>query len=620
MCGIVGYVGHRGATPILLDGLKRLEYRGYDSAGVAVLQDGGNLAVAKAEGKLSRLIDALDGRQPCGSLGIGHTRWATHGAPNATNAHPHSDPSGDVVLVHNGIIENYAELRAEMIAQGHAFQSETDTEVLAHLVGVEMEALRRANGSGRRCLPTLFAEAVRRALLRVEGAYAIAAFSRAEPDVLVGARKFSPLLVGLGEDENFLASDIPAMLEHTRNAMTLEDGEMVVLWPDRAAVYRLDGAPVARDSFKVTWDITAAEKGGFPHFFLKEVFEQPDRLRDALRGRLAGGKVRLPELDGLDLDRVERVCVVACGTAYHASLLGRTLIERWARYPVEAAIGSEFRYDEPMIDEHTLLIVVSQSGETADTLASLYLAREAGAQTVAITNVVGSTVTRYAHATLYLQVGPEISVAASKSYIGQQTLLALVALYLAQRRGTLTPKQGAEIAAEIAALPSHIAAILEGSDRIEGIARRFADVRSFFYMGRGPNFPTALEGALKLKELSYIHAEGYPAGELKHGPIAMLDPDLPCLVLATRGATYAKTVSNMQEVRARGATVIAVATEGDEDIRGHAEHVMYVPAVVEALSPIVNVVPLQILAYYVAVARGCDVDQPRNLAKSVTVE
>ncbi|MFN8497216.1 MAG: glutamine--fructose-6-phosphate transaminase (isomerizing) [Anaerolineae bacterium] len=620
MCGIVGYVGHRGATPILLDGLKRLEYRGYDSAGVAVLQDGGALAVAKAEGKLSRLIDALDGRQPCGSLGIGHTRWATHGAPNTTNAHPHSDPSGEVVLVHNGIIENYAELRAELIADGHVFQSETDTEVLAHLVGVELDALRRANGAGRRALPTVFAEAVRRALRRIEGAYAIAAFSRAEPDVLVGARKFSPLLVGLGDGENFLASDIPAMLEHTRDAMTLEDGEMVILWPERAEVYTLGGAPVQRDPFKVTWDIAAAEKGGFPHFFLKEVFEQPDRLRDALRGRLAGGTTNLPELDGLDLSRVERVSIVACGTAYHAALLGRTLVERWARYPVEAAIGSEFRYDEPMIDDKTLLIVVSQSGETADTLASLYMAREARAQTVAITNVVGSTVTRYADATLYLQVGPEISVAASKSYIGQQTLLALVALYLAQARGTLTAAQSAQIAADLAALPDHIAAILANADRIEGIARQVAGVRSFFYMGRGPNFPTALEGALKLKELSYIHAEGYPAGELKHGPIAMLDPDLPCLVVATRGATYAKTVSNMQEVRARGATVIAVATEGDEDIRRHAEHVLYVPAVVEALSPIVNVVPLQILAYYVAVARGCDVDQPRNLAKSVTVE
>ncbi len=620
MCGIVGYVGHRGATPILLDGLKRLEYRGYDSAGVAVLQDGGSLAVAKAEGKLSRLIDALDGRQPQGSLGIGHTRWATHGAPNTTNAHPHSDPSGEVVLVHNGIIENYAELRAELMAARHTFTSETDTEVLAHLVGVELAALRHANGNGGRCLPTLFAEAVRRALRRVEGAYAIAAFSRAEPDVLVGARKFSPLLVGLGEGENFLASDIPAMLEHTRDAMTLEDGEMVILWSDHTAVYTLDGAPVTRDPFKVTWDITAAEKGGFPHFFLKEVFEQPDRLRDALRGRIVDGKAHLPELDGLDLGRVERVSIVACGTAYHASLLGRTLIERWARYPVEAAIGSEFRYDEPMIDDKTLLIVVSQSGETADTLASLYLAREAGAQTIAVTNVVGSTVTRYADATLYLRVGPEISVAASKSYIGQQTLLALLALYLAQRRGTLASQQSAQIAADLAALPDHIATILEESDRIEGIARQVADVRSFFYMGRGPNFPTALEGALKLKELSYIHAEGYPAGELKHGPIAMLDPDLPCLVVATRGATYAKTVSNMQEVRARGATVIAVATEGDEDIRRHAQHVLYVPLVVEALSPIVNVVPLQILAYYVAVARGCDVDQPRNLAKSVTVE
>ncbi len=619
MCGIVGYVGHRKATPILLEGLKRLEYRGYDSAGVAVLGQDGGLCLTKAEGKLSRLVEALSGQETVGALGIGHTRWATHGAPNTVNAHPHTDPSGDLVLVHNGIIENYAELRAEMAAQGHVFASETDTEVLAHLIGREYDALR-AGRNGAKYLPDLFAEAVRRALARVEGAYAIAAFHRANPDLMIGARQFSPLVVGLGDGENYLASDIPALLPYTRRALTLEDGEMVILRPDGVDIYTLAGRPVARDSFEVTWDIAAAEKGGFPHFFLKEVYEQPARLRDCLRGRIHEDQVHLPELATLDLDRVERVRLVACGTAYHACLLGRALIERWARLPAEAAIGSEFRYAEPMIDDRTLVIVVSQSGETADTLASLYLARDSGAQTLAITNVVGSTITRYADASVYLRVGPEISVAASKSYLGQQIVLALVALTLAQGRGTLDHACTAEMARAIEALPDQIEAVLDDTDRYEGIARQFAQARSFFYMGRGPNYPTALEGALKLKEISYIHAEGYAAGELKHGPIAMLDPDLPCLAIATRSATYAKTVSNIQEVRARGAKVVAVATEGDEDIQGHAHHVLCVPATPEALSPILNIVPLQLFAYYVAVARGCDVDQPRNLAKSVTVE
>ena len=619
MCGIVGYAGHRAATPILLDGLKRLEYRGYDSAGVAVLDPEGCLAIAKAEGKLSRLVERLDGRQPIGVLGVGHTRWATHGAPNTVNAHPHTDSSGDIVLVHNGIIENYAELRAEMAERGHDFASETDTEVLAHLIGVEYDDLR-AGANGFRPLPHLFAEAVRRALKRVEGAYAVVAFHRDEPNLLVGARQFSPLVIGLGQDENFLASDIPALLAYTRQAMTLEDGELVVVQPSGVQVYSLDGEPVVRQPFTVTWDLAAAEKGGFPHFFLKEIHEQPDRLRDCLRGRIVEGHVYLPELAGLDLTRVKRVRLVACGTAYHACLMGRALIERWARLPSEAAIGSEFRYAEPMIDDHTLVVLVSQSGETADTLASLYLARAQGAQTVAITNVVGSTITRYADASIYLRVGPEISVAASKSYLGQQSVLALLALYLAQWRGLLEADEAAESLDALQAMPSQIESLLTQTDRVEGVARQFAHVRSFFYMGRGPNHPTALEGALKLKEISYIHAEGYASGELKHGPIAMLDADLPCLAIATRSATYAKTVSNIQEVRARGARVVALATEGDTEIPRHAHHVVYVPATPEALSPILNTVPLQLFAYYVAITRGCDVDQPRNLAKSVTVE
>ena len=617
MCGIVGYVGRREATPILLDGLKRLEYRGYDSAGIAVLTDDCGLALEKAPGKLSQLVHRLNGHAPQGYLGVGHTRWATHGAPNTVNAHPHTDPSGDIVLVHNGIIENYAELRADLLAQGHVFTSETDTEVLAHLIGQEWQAL---TPTAETVLAHPFAEAVRRALARVEGAYAIVAFTRQAPGVLVGARKFSPLVVGLGEGENFLASDIPALLAYTRLAMTLEDGELVVVQPTGVNVYTLDGQPVEREPFTVTWDVAAAERGGFPHFFLKEIYEQPDRLRDCLRGRVVDDGVALPELDGLDLGRVERVQLVACGTAYHACLLGRTLMEKVARLPATASIGSEFRYAEPMIDDRTLVILVSQSGETADTLASLYLAREAGAQTVAVTNVVGSTITRYADATLYLHVGPEISVAASKSYLGQQAALAALALWLAQARGTLDAATRRELTAALGRLPEQIESVLTQADRIEGIARQFAGARSFFYMGRGPNYPTALEGALKLKEISYIHAEGYPAGELKHGPIAMLDPDLPCLAIATRGATLAKTVSNIQEVKARGASVVALVTEGDHDIAAHAHHVIFVPATPEALSPLLNAVPLQLFAYYVAVARGADVDQPRNLAKSVTVE
>ena len=609
MCGIVAYSGHRAAAPILLEGLKRLEYRGYDSAGIAVVEPDHRIAIVKSEGKLSRLIETLNGSTPRGVLGVGHTRWATHGAPTTANAHPHTDPSGDIVVVHNGIIENYAALRAELAAQGHHFASETDTEVLAHLIAQEWN---RQRGD--------YPAAVRRALRRVEGAYAIATFSRSAPDVLVGARHFSPLVVGVGDGEGFIASDIPALLPYTRRALLLEDGEVVTLRGGQPTITTLKGQPVERAPFAVTWDVAAAEKGGYPHFFVKEVYEQPDRLRDCLRGRLTGGRVSLPELDGLDLGRIDKVRLVACGTAYHAGLLGRALMESWARLPAEAAIGSEFRYANPLLDDRTLVVVVSQSGETADTLASLYLARDTGAQTLAVTNVVGSTITRYANASLYLRVGPEISVAASKSYLGQQTALALLALYLGQARDVLPTEQVAALADALACLPQQVAAALQGDEAVESVAARFAQARSFFYMGRGPNVPTALEGALKLKELSYIHAEGYPAGELKHGPIAMLDTSLPCLVVATQGATYVKTMSNIQEVRARGAQVIALATAGDAEAPCYADHVLTAPPTVEALSPIVNCVPLQLFAYHVAVARGCDVDQPRNLAKSVTVE
>jgi len=607
MCGIVGYVGGRFAAPILLDGLRRLEYRGYDSAGIAVLTPEQAIHIEKAEGKLKRLLEALDGRTPAGFLGIGHTRWATHGAPNHTNAHPHTDCSGRIVVVHNGIIENYASLRAELMARGHRFTSETDTEVVAHLI-------EEANHT----IP--FAEAVRTALHRVRGAYAIAAFCPDEPDLLVGARLFSPLVIGLGEGENYLASDIPALLGQTRRAMLLEDGEVVEVRPTGVTITTLDGEVVRREPFHVHWDAHAAEKGGYPHFFLKEIHEQPAALTNALRGRLDGDQLNLPELDVLDLARVERVYLVACGTAYHAGLIGKALIEQWTRLPAEAAIGSEFRYAHPVLDTRTLVILISQSGETADTLASFRLAKAAGAQTIAVANVVGSSITRGADAVLYLQVGPEIGVAASKSFTGQLTLLYLLALHLAETRGLIGNAGVAEVVRALRALPDQVARILKQESAIAAAAREYAGRRNFFYLGRGYGFPIALEGALKLKEISYIHAEGYPAGELKHGPIAMLDPDIPVMAIATESPTYDKVMSNIQEVRARRAQVLAIATEGDAEIRRHAEHIFYVPATLDPLTAVLSVIPLQLFAYHVAVELGCDVDQPRNLAKSVTVE
>jgi glucosamine--fructose-6-phosphate aminotransferase (isomerizing) len=624
MCGIVGYVGQRFAAPILLDGLKRLEYRGYDSAGVAVLTPERTIAIEKAEGKLVRLLAALDGHMPAGYLGIGHTRWATHGVPNHANAHPHTDCSGHIVVVHNGIIENYAQLRDELIARGHVFTSETDTEVVAHLVEEEQKAAGSTEFSGllsADCLlPSPFVEAVRRALACVRGAYAIAAFTDAEPNLLVGARQFSPLVVGLGEGENYLASDVPALLGQTRRAMIVEDGELVVLRPGSVEILTLDGRAVSRSAFHVNWDAQAAEKGGFPHFVLKEIYEQPAGLRNALRGRLDGNRLNLVELARLDLSHIRRVYVVACGTSAYAGLVGKLAIEAWARLPVEVAIASEFRYSHPVLDPQTLVVLISQSGETADTLAGFRLAKEAGCPTVALTNVVGSSLTRAADAVLYLQVGPEIGVVATKSFTAQLVLLYLLALHMAEGRGLVSDSVRAEIVDGLQALPDQVEKVLAQDDAIADVARAFSDRRSFFYFGRGFGYPVALEGALKLKEISYIHAEGYPAGELKHGPIAMLDPDIPVMAIATRSPTYEKVISNIQEVLARRARVLAVATEGDTEIGRYAEHVFYVSPTLEALTPILAVVPLQLFSYHVAVARGCDVDQPRNLAKSVTVE
>ena len=615
MCGIVGYVGPRFATPILLDGLHRLEYRGYDSAGIAVLNLDGEIEIEKTEGKLKKLLESLEDGAPTGFLGVGHTRWATHGLPNEENAHPHADCQRRIVLVHNGIIENHSSLREELLARGHDFVSQTDTEVLAHLIEEEYDRLAQDGGD----LPYL-PEAVRLALRRVRGAYAIVAFCREEPESLVGARLFSPLIAGLGQGENYLASDIPAIMRHTRRAMVVDDGEVIVLTPGGVTIRTLDGEEIEREPLGITWDVEAAEKEGYPHFYLKEVHEQPQAIANTLRGRLDGQRVSLSEWADLGLRQVDRVNIVACGSSYYAGLVGKLLIEKWAGLPVEVTVASEFRYQDPLVDDRTLVMLITQSGETADTLGGFRLAQERGALTVALTNVVGSSITRSVDATFYFQAGPEIGVVATKTYTAELILLYLIALDLARRRGRMSEAEIGSVVTELRGLPSKVQTILEDEKSIGDVARRYADRQSFFFIGRNLSYPTALEGALKLKEISYIHAEGFPAGELKHGPIAMLDPAIPVLAIAPQGGTYEKLVSNVQEVRARRAEVLAVATEGDEEIRALAEEVFYIPSTLEALTPVLAIIPLQLLAYHIAVERGCDVDQPRNLAKSVTVE
>lgn len=616
MCGIIGYVGARNATPILVDGLRRLEYRGYDSAGVAVLTPQGVIAIRKSEGKLKKLIDLLDHDAPQGSLGLGHTRWATHGAPNDTNAHPHADCSDRIVVVHNGIIENYAELREELCARGHKFITETDTEVLAHLI--EQELSSSPNSFPEQAMDLV--GAVQRALKRVRGTYGIGVFDRAQPDLLIAARHFSPLIVGLGDGENFIASDIPALLPYTRKMLLIDDGEIAALTCDDAHLFTLDGAPVERDPMQVNWDVQAAEKGGYPHFFLKEIFEQPSALANALRGRVDQAGVYLSELNAIDFARVKRVALLACGSSYHAGLVGKRAIEQWVRVPAESLIASEFRYAAPVIDDQTLAILITQSGETADTIAGMRLAKSAGAQTLALTNVIGSSITRGVTATVHLHIGPEIGVVASKSFSAQVLLLELIALDWARRVGALDDARLAELAHQFARVPDLVQSVMGTDNQMKQLAEKIWARKSCFFFGRGFGFPTALEGALKLKEISYLHAEGYPAGELKHGPIAMLDPEMPVIAIALASPTFDKVVSNIQEVRARNAPVIALATEGDATIASHADEVVYLPHAPEELTPIVATVPLQLLAYHVAIARGCDVDQPRNLAKSVTVE
>ncbi|HEX9377193.1 MAG TPA: glutamine--fructose-6-phosphate transaminase (isomerizing) [Actinomycetota bacterium] len=608
MCGIVGYVGSDEALPIILDGLRRLEYRGYDSAGVAVVD--GALTVRKRQGKLAQLESFLEhDPMPSGTVGMGHTRWATHGVPSDRNAHPHADCTGKVAVIHNGIIENFAELKRDLEKDGHVFTSDTDTEVVAHLLEDTFDGD--------------LGEAVRRVVLQLEGAYAIVVLHADEPDAVVGAKVSSPLIVGLGRGENLLASDIPAVLSRTRSVIPVEEGQVVELRPGVVRITDFQGNDVAVTPLEIDWDVARAQKSGYDDFMLKEIHEQPAAVRDTLVGRIdAAGHLALDELH-MSEDRlrdVDKVFVVACGTAFHSGLVAKYAIEHWARLPVEIEIASEFRYRDPVLDSNTLTLGVSQSGETIDTLEAVRHARHQQSHVIAITNTVGSSISREADGILYTHAGPEVGVAATKTFATQMVALDLVALYLAQIRGTKFPHEIAEIVAELRTLPEKVERALELEDQTKELAERYAGARDVLFIGRHTGYPAALEGALKLKEISYIHAEGYPAGELKHGPIALIEDGVPVVAVATECHVYPKVLSNIQEVKARGAEVIAVATEGDTRIASLADHVLYVPRTPELLSPVVVTVPLQLLAYHIAKLRGCDVDQPRNLAKSVTVE
>ena len=608
MCGIVGYVGPRAAAPLVLEALYRLEYRGYDSAGIATV-NGASMTVQKAAGRIAVLHKRLHGELPAGTTAVAHTRWATHGAPNDVNAHPHTDCDGSIAIVHNGIIENAGVLRKLLVERGHRFRSETDTEVLAHLI----EDLY--DGS--------LAEAVMAALPSLEGTYGIAVVSSREPGTLVAARMGSPLLVGVGDGENFVASDAAAVVEHTRSVVYLDDGEVAVVHPDDYHIYDRQTVRVEKHVRTIDWDLSTVERGGYAHFMLKEIMEQPESLRNTVRGRLLEeeGTARLGGLNMPDdeLLEVDRIILTACGTSWHSALIGEYLLEEHARIPCEVEYASEFRYRNPILDEETLVIGISQSGETADTLAALREARLRGARTLGIVNVVGSTIAREVEGGIYLHAGPEIGVASTKAFTSQVTALALLTLRIARLRG-LSVLQGRKIVEAIQRLPAQVERVLADAAAVEAVAERFARTSNALYLGRGYNFPVALEGALKLKEISYIHAEGYPAAEMKHGPIALIDDMMPVIVVAPRDATYPKIVSNVQEVKARGGRIIAVVTEGDEEITQLADHVFPIPATIDPLTPVLSVLPLQLFAYYIAVRRGCDVDKPRNLAKSVTVE
>jgi glucosamine--fructose-6-phosphate aminotransferase (isomerizing) len=608
MCGIVGYVGPQDSVPILLEGLRRLEYRGYDSAGIAIL-NGRGLEVEKSAGKIAVLEQRINETHPSGRVGIAHTRWATHGIPNTNNAHPHVDCKGRIAVVHNGIIENWATLKTKLVEEGHKFTTDTDTEVIAHLIEKFYEGnLERAVAAAVRLLT---------------GTYGLAVICNDDPGKVVGARHGSPLVVGICDSEFILASDVSAIIRHTNQVVYLDDEEMVVLTKDGIHTTTIREEVVAKKIETVDWDLEQIERAGFPHFMLKEIFEQPESIRDCLRGRLLleEGTARLGGLNmsAAELRSIQRVVITACGTSWHAGLIGEYLIEELARIPVEVEYASEFRYRNPILEPGTVVVAISQSGETADTLAAMREAKRKGARVLGVCNVVGSTIARESDGGVYIHAGPEIGVASTNAFTSQVTALALFTLYLG-RLGALSPELGAELTRELETIPGKIERILANADSIRDIARAYAHHNNFLYLGRGVNFPVALEGALKLKEISYIHAEGYPAAEMKHGPIALIDDNMPVVFICTQDSAYEKVLNNMEEVRARRGKIIAVASEGDTHVATKADHVLFIPRTMGPLTPLLAAVPLQLLAYDIAVERGCDVDQPRNLAKSVTVE
>jgi len=609
MCGIVGYIGAKLSADVILEGLRRLEYRGYDSAGIAVISNG-KIELRRSVGKLINLQANMAKNQLIGNIGIGHTRWATHGKPSEENAHPHTDCSGNIVVVHNGIIENYLELKKELVSKGHKFKSETDTEVIAHIV--------EKNFSGD------LLEAVKKTVLEIKGAFAIGVISAQDPQLVIAARKDAPLIVGLGDGENFLASDIPAILPYTRKMILLEEGDIVELKTTGVKIFNFSGKEVTRKLQNILWDPIQAEKGGFKHFMLKEIFEQPETIQDTIRGRVypEENKIYLEEVKLSDdfLKKLVKVNIIACGTSYHAGLVGKFLFENLAGIATEVDIASEFRYRSPLLSKDMLTIVISQSGETADTLAALRLAKQSGCPTLAICNAVGSTVSREADNVLYTHCGPEIGVASTKAFTGQLTSIYLLAMDWAVRRKTISAERFEVLISEFWNVSVRVKEVLNNAKLIEKLAKIYSDKRDFLYLGRNINYPIALEGALKLKEISYIHAEGYPAGEMKHGPIALIDENMPVMVIATKSAVYEKILSNIEEVKARGGKVIAIATCGDEQIKVKSDHQIFLPDMDELFYPFFTVIPMQLFAYYVSVHLGCDVDQPRNLAKSVTVE
>ncbi|WP_302221920.1 glutamine--fructose-6-phosphate transaminase (isomerizing) [Acidaminococcus timonensis] len=609
MCGIVGYIGRHQATPFLMEGLSKLEYRGYDSAGIAVYNDG-KIDVEKCEGRLDALRQKIVGHEPVGTIGIGHTRWATHGKPSDINAHPHMDESGQFAVVHNGIIENYMPLKQALLKKGHHFLSETDTEIVPHLMADLWDGD--------------FESTVRKVLHTIQGSYSLVFLCAKDPSKLICAKKNNPLVIGLGKGENYIASDIPAIINKTRDTYILSDGEMAVVEADKVTVKDLNGKKINKEVFRVNWDAEAAEKGGFEHFMLKEIYEQPKAVRDTLRGRVSrdSEKVTFSELNWTEetFKDIRKIFIVACGTAYHAGIVGKYYIEKMARIPVEVDIASEFRYRDPIIDEHCMCIVVSQSGETSDTLEALKEAKRRGARTMAVTNVVGSSIAREADQVVYTYAGPEIAVASTKAYTTQLIVMLLLSMYISRLVGKLSDERLHQLIQAVLEVPERMHDILDHVDQIKVYANNYANREDAFFLGRSLDYAVALEGALKLKEISYIHAEAYAAGELKHGTLALITEGVPVIVLATQSNIYDKTISNLVEVKSRGAIVIGIGMEGDTELAKHADSVIIIPKADEDLAPILAVIPLQLLAYYAALARGCDVDKPRNLAKSVTVE